>query len=99
MTDNDSFNHFMKKCYEILHLHFRHYLPVGKPEPLLYREFFFELYKIYDSGVLEELSQEPILEEEVKQLDFLSAFFSDQPDILTKNGNGPLFDKEEVKTT
>ena len=85
MTDSDRFNHFLKKCYEILHLHFKHFMPQGKPEPVHYRDFFYQIYKIYDSGVLEELCKEPIMEEEVRQLDILSILF---PDIEADNGNG-----------
>jgi len=77
MTDNESFDHFLRKMYEMLHLHFKHYMPVGKPEPLIYREAFYELYKIYDSGILEDLSKEPIIEEEVRQLDMIATLFQE----------------------
>ena len=74
MTDIDRFEHFMKKIYETLHLHFKHYLPMGKPEPVQYRDVFYELYRIYDNGSLDFLSKEPIMEEEVKQLDMFEQF-------------------------
>jgi len=80
--------------YEVLHLHFKHYMPVGKPEPLYYRDVFFELYRIYDSGILDELSREPILEEEVKQLDLLSEFFAEQTANLSEDFGGTLFDNK-----
>ena len=94
MTDNELFEHFLKKVYEVLHLHYKHYMPQGKPEPILYRDVFYHLYKIYDSGVLEELSKEPILEAEVKQLDMLASLF----EIENKTNwqispNGTILDK------
>ena len=97
MTDNDRFDHFLKKFYEVLHLHFRHYLPLGKPEPIYYRDIFYELYKIYYSGVLEEMSKEPIVSEEVKQLDFLTELLIEHADSVAENWSGTLFDQEKVK--
>ena len=72
MTSNEQYDHFLRKIYECLHLHYRHYLPLGKSEPLHYRNVFYELYRIYESGSLDELGKEPILEEEVKQLDMMA---------------------------
>ena len=95
MTDNESFDHFIKKVYEVLHLHLKHYMPVGKPEPLYYRDVLYEVYKIYDSGVLEELSKEPIMSEEVKQLDLLSYFFSDKTVNLSGDFTGTLFESKK----
>jgi len=69
MTETERFDKFCKKIYEVLHLHYRHYLPQGKPEPVIYRPVFYELHKMYYNGALDELAKEPILEEEVKQLD------------------------------
>ena len=85
MNENERIDHFMKKFYEVLHLHFRHYLPNGKPEPPHYRDVLYEVYKIYFNGNLEELSQEPLMEEEVKQLDMLTLLFSDK---TTEKDNG-----------
>jgi hypothetical protein len=98
MSDVKPFDHFMRKLYEVLHLHHRHYLPQGKPEPLYYREVFYELFKVYDKGVLEEMSQEPIIEEEVKQLDMLTIFFQENSDIMADKGNGTDVDQEKEKT-
>jgi len=98
MNDHKQFDHFLKKCYEVLHLHFRHYLPLGKPEPLIYSDVLYELYKIYDSGSLEEMSKEPVIEEEVKQLDFLSALFEERATTMSVNGDGTLFDQPKSKT-
>lgn len=97
MTDQDSFEHFLKKVYEILHLHFRHYLPLGKPEPMHYRDALYQLYKIYDNGILEEISKEPILDEEVKQLDLLAGLFSENTDSVAEHFGGTLFDQQELK--
>lgn len=78
MKENERFDHFVKKVYECLHLHFRHYLPQGRSEPAIYRDVFYHLYKMYYSGCLEELSKEPILDDEVKQLDLFEQLLSDK---------------------
>jgi len=59
----------VKKLYEVLHLYFKHYLPAGKPFPEYYREVFYELFKIWKKGCLEELTKEPIVQETVLQLE------------------------------
>ena len=78
MNEVERFDHWLRKVYECLHLHYKHFLPIGKPEPMHYNEVFYELYKVYTTGRLEVLSREPIMEEEVKQLDILSLLFPDE---------------------
>jgi hypothetical protein len=46
---------------------------------------FYELYKVYATGRLDALGREPIMEEEVKQLDILFLLF---PDELSKEADG-----------
>lgn len=92
MTDNERFRHFCKKFHEVLHLSFNHYEPLGKPLPPHYYDVFYEIYKIFDSGVLDELAREPISEEIVQQLDIF--------DLLTKSqkeSGGTLFDPPKAK--
>jgi len=95
MSDIKRFDHFLKKVYEGLHLHFRHYMPLGKPEPIWYRELFYQIYKLYDSGILEEISKEPVIDEEVQQLDMFQ-----QQIKLTDSQNkqlGTELDKDKTK--
>ena len=94
MTENDSFHHFRKKFYEVLHLDFRHYIPQGKPRPSYYRDVDYQLFKIWDSGVLPELTKEPILDEEVKQLDM---FTHTETDKTSDSKNGIKVDYSKVK--
>jgi len=75
MTENDKTLHGCKKLYEVMHLTFRHYLPQGKPLPETYRDAWYEIFKIIDSGILDNITEEPIIEEEVKQLDMIDLFF------------------------
>jgi hypothetical protein len=99
MTDNESFKHFKLKCYEQLHLENRHYIPLGKNMPEHYNKLNFVLFKAWENGDIPEFGNEPILEEEVKQLDIFS---QRQADILTDNqqekGLGPLFDNIPSET-
>ncbi len=98
MTDNDRFYHFLKKYYEALHLMFRHYIPNGKPYPEHYSEVLLELYRIWDKGCLEELTQEPIIEEEVKQLDMFTFNLFNQSANMSVNENGTDIDISKPKT-
>ncbi len=93
MTDPEQFDHFKKKIFEKLFLHYRHFLPMGKPEPESYAELDFQLYKIYSSGVLEEMTAEPILEQEVKQLDIFNNIEPDkEADKEHNSPKGTMFD-------
>lgn len=89
MTDPEQFDHFLRKIHEKLFLHFRHFLPMGKPEAESYTELFYQLYKIYDSGVLGDLGDEPILEQEVKQLDIFTHMETDK---TSESQEGTMFD-------
>lgn len=90
MTDPEQFDHFLRKIHERLFLHFRHFLPMGKPEHESYAELFYQLYKIYDSGVLEDLASEPILEKEVKQLDIFTHMEADSVKTAENESPQPL---------
>ena len=78
MNNEEHFNHFLKKVHEKLFLHFRHYIPMGKPEPESYAQLFFQLFKIYESGVLEEMTSEPVMEKEILQLDIFEHMTPDE---------------------
>ena len=95
MKEAEAYQHFEKKLYERLHLKYRHFIPLGKPLPESYRDMSFQLFKIFDSGVLEDMTQEPILEDEVKQLDMLTMFFSAN---ASDNGDGTDVDNTSEKT-
>jgi len=93
MTEFNSFDHFTKKCHEILYLWNKHYYPQGKPPPPYYFDFFYELYKLWDSGKLPELTKEPIVEEVVFQMELYKTLPQSQ---ITADGT--LFDKDKSKT-
>jgi len=92
MTDNERNWHLAKKLYEVQHLTFRHFIPLGKPFPDSYFEIWREIFKIIDSGVLDNFLQDPILEDEVKQLDIFTHL---SPDTLADKSNGTPIDKKE----
>ena len=98
MTDNEKTFHGAKKLYEVMHLTLKHYLPQGKPLPESYRDAWYEIFKIVDSGVLEEITNEPIIEEEVKQLDMLGLLFKEMSADMADKDNGTEVDKEKEKT-
>ena len=93
MTEFDSFDHFVKKAHEVLYLWHKHYYPNGKPPPPYYFDFFYELYKIFDKGILLELTKEPIVEEVVFQMELYKTLSNSQ---LTLDGMD--IDKDKEKT-
>ena len=92
MTEFDSYDHFVKKAYEWLHLWFKHYLPLGKTPPEPYRDFFYELFKIWESGRLPELSKEPMIDKTVEQLGLFKSLPKSQSTL-----NGTLFEEDKSK--
>lgn len=76
MEDDKGFNHFLLKINERLTLMYTHHIPNGKDLPNSYRDMLFELYRIYDSGVLEDISREPLAKPEQDKL-------KGQPDLFS----------------
>lgn len=93
MTEFDSFEHFIKKFYEIFHLYFKHYLPQGKPCPEYYRDVFYEMYKLWDCGKLPELTKEPIVEEVVFQMELFKTLPNSQLPL-----DGTMIEEDNIKT-
>jgi len=102
MTDQEGFDHFRLKCHEALLLWHRHYKPLGKTPPEHYDRLDYELFKIYQNGTLPEFIDEPVMDEEVKQLDmFMQRAVSDYMTGETdESPKGTLFDNipSETKT-
>ena len=100
MTEFDSFDHFIRKRYEVYRLYFKHYLPQGKPLPNYYRDVFYEDFKLWESGALEELNKEPMVQETVEQLGLFKPLPKRSLFDMTKRPvylNGPLIDKDKPK--
>lgn len=88
------FHKFKYKFFESQHLDFKYYIPLGKPRPYIYREIDYQLFKIYESGVLDELLEEPLTEEGVKHLESF-----DQMPKSQDNNKGTTVDKDKAKKT
>ena len=93
MTDQEREFHICKKIYEVIHLTFRHYIPLGKPLPESYFEVWRQIHGLVDSGVFDYFVREPILEDEVRQLDI---FTHVSPDVLAEKSNGTPIDKKDT---
>jgi hypothetical protein len=102
MTDQEGFKHFKLKCHEALLLYHRHYEPLGKTPPEHYDRLDFVLFKAYQNGDVPEFIDEPVMDQEVKQLDmFMQRAVSDYlSDEEAKFPEGTLFDNiaSETKT-
>ena len=100
MTDQEGFDHFKLKCHEALLLNQRHYIPLGKTPPEHYDRLLFVLFKAYQNGDIPEFKDEPVMDEEVKQLDMfmqkaVSDYLTGEKDDSPK---GTLFDNIPSET-
>ena len=101
MTDNEGFRHYWLKWFEAMFLEQRHYIPLGKSCPDHYDRMRYIIFKAWKNGDIPEFGVEPIMEQEVKQLDL---FRFGQPDEVAVDQppfpEGTLFvnDTPETKT-
>ena len=93
---HDMSMHFLKKVYEKLHLLFTHHIPNGKQPPEITRDLIYELWKMDYSGVLENMSKEPLIQPVVTQPEL---FKDDTANVSVKNPikpNGTDVDNKKV---
>ncbi len=98
MDDFSGFSHFLLKVNERLTLMHGHYVPNGKQLPETDRDLLFELFKIYDDGCLENISKEPLIQEEIIQTDMFTGPASDNmASKAVKKSNGTEVDQNKKK--
>ena len=94
MTEQDARRHYVRKWHEALFLIERHYIPMGKPWPEHYNNMLYIIFKAFENGDIPEFGDEPILEQEVKQLDIFSHMSSDEVAEEKPNSQiGTMFDE------
>lgn len=84
MTEQDGFKHYLLKCHEALFLIHRHYIPMGKQWPEHYNKLMYSLFKTYENGDIPEFGEEPVMEQEVKQLDIFMHIQSESDEVAEK---------------
>ena len=76
MNDHELFFLFIQYVIQVTTLTLDYNLPNGKPLPPHYEDLYYQLYKILESGVLEEWSIEQPQQEIPVQTDLFSAITS-----------------------
>ena len=87
MTDEEKDYHVVLKIYEFMHLTLKHYLPLGKPLPDAYRDYWYSLYTVIDSGAFDSFVNDPLETEQVKQLDMFLHMKTDEKKEENENNN------------